>query len=56
MKVAKTIQTMAEGDRSGLRLSHGPEWATEVVWIHEHLKAETVCGTNIGPVVYNDED
>lgn len=37
MKVAKYLQKLAEGDRSGLRLSHGPEWAKEVVRLNDYL-------------------
>lgn len=37
MKVAKFIQKQAEGDRSGLRLSHGPEWAREDIRLNETL-------------------
>lgn len=38
LKVSKFIQKTAEGDRAGMRLPHGPEWAREVVRLHNNLK------------------
>lgn len=41
MKIAKYIQKVAVGDRSGLRLSHGPEWARDVLRLHETMRDST---------------
>lgn len=56
MKVGKGIQMMASGDRSGLRLSHAPQWAKEVTRLNRKLKRmNSVSSNDRGELDLEDE-